>query len=194
MLVSNALDELFCQKIHESIPSRSPAILTIFNNDAFGHDSYLELRYPPDDSIAHLYFCGNGVDKLQTDALMEGLKNHRSAVEMPSLKDILDSSNLFPYINTARISGKKLDYILEILDDCQRIHFKHDSLGRDGNIVTLKSFWGEGAEFAYWMTATDSHTRVEELVWLLSDYLPRPARDSLQGQLSPDRIEFLRKL
>ena len=194
MIAMSEHDKLFCQWLHNAIPDRAPTVLTLFNNSAFEHDSYLELRYRIEDPIAHLYFCGNGLDKVRNDDFFHFVtKNHR-VPQYTDIQSLLDSCNPYCYLSSARICDEKLSYILSILYECQGTHLEQNTLGRDGNFVTLKSFWYSGAEFSYWVSPKNVNTRIEELVWLLADYLPRPARNALQPILQAETLQILQHL
>ena len=176
----DSLDERYCRKVHEAILDDAPVILTLFNDDAFQRDAYLELCYQPERGYADLYFCGIGPQQL-----LERWERYRAAHDGPSedVDTFLQNLNLMYSVGHARIDGVVLAHILHVLDACQGVRFERPVCGRDGNTVTLKSFWRSGAEFRYWYAPADSGTQIAEVVWLLADYLPRPARTSLQDAL-----------
>lgn len=184
------MDELYCQKIHEAIPDTAPVILTLFNKDAFQDSTYLEVRYLQERGYATLYFCPVSPHRLQM--------NQFSIIEAAGYPAVpfsqyLENLEFAAFLCCARISGKELCYILDVLDACQNIQFHRPLCGRDGNFVTLKSHWGAGATFCYYCTPVGSHTEIAEVVWLLADYLPRPARNSLQFGLSDRDVYNLRQ-
>lgn len=114
---------------------------------------------------------------------------------LQSLSAYWQQLDLSPALHHVRITGETLSYILEVLDTCQGIHFVQESLGRDGCRVAVKSFWKDGAEFVYWAYPKGLTVRIADVVWLLADYLPRPARDSLQNSLPPEDVcRLLKKL
>lgn len=176
----NDLDALYCQKVHEAILDDAPVILTLFNDDAFQQDAYLELRYQPERGHADLYFYGIGLQQILNQAV------RRRAVSGDSPQNFdtfLQNLNLLYAVHHVRIAGAELTHILHVLEASQGVHFEHSVCGRDGNMVTLKSFWKAGASFHYWCAPVGSGTQIAEVVWLLADYLPRPARTSLQDAL-----------
>ena len=189
----NKDDELFCQWLHNAIPRNDLAVLTLFNNDAFGRDSYLELRYRPEDAIANLYFCGNGIDKVRQDHFLYTVTQNHEVPHYTNRLEFLDQSNPLCYLDSVRIRGEKLSYIFEILYECHGMHVDQTASGRDGNFVTLKIFWPVTAEFCYWVSPQNITFRIRELVWLLANTLPRPARDSLQSCLTPEETRQLQK-
>lgn len=176
----DSLDERYCRKVHEVILDDAPVILTLFNNDAFQQDAYLELCYQPERGYADLYFCSIGPQQL-----LERWAWYRAAHGEPAedMDTFSQNLNLLYAVSHMRIDGVVLAHILHVLDACQGVRFKRPVCGRDGNTVTLKSFWKSGAEFHYWCAPVGSGTQIAEVVWLLADYLPRPARTSLQAAL-----------
>lgn len=186
--VTDPLDNIYCQKVHDAICDAAPCILTIFCNDAFQNDSYLELRYQPERGYADLYFCGIGLHQIDQNRTLRALKN---GSVLQSLSAYWQQLDLSPALHHVRITGETLSYVLEVLDGCQGIHSVQESLGRDGCWITIKSFWKDGAEFVYWAYPKGLMVRIADVVWLLADYLPRPARDSLQNGLSPEDIHRL---
>lgn len=184
------LDALYCQKVQEAIHDPAPCILSIFCNDSFENDAYLELRYQPARGYADLYFCGISLHQIIS------IQTRRALVQKSTpctLDDLLQKLDLTFSVNHARICSQSLSYILAILDDCQGVHSTDQSFGRDGCWVTVKSFWKDGAEFNYWVRPKGPAAKIAGAVWLLADYLPRPARDSLQSCLSSDEVCQLQK-
>ena len=188
--VTDRLDDLYCQKVHDAICDSAPCILTIFCNDAFQDDSYLELRYQPGRSYASLYFCGISIHQIDQNRILHAMK---TGLQPQSLSAYWQQLDLSPALHHVRITGEALSYLLEVLDSCQGIHSVQQSSGRDGCRVTAKSFWKNGAEFSYWMKPTGLTAKIADVVWLLADYLPRPARDSLQSCLSTEEARRLQE-
>lgn len=188
-------DKCFCEWLHDAIPNRAPVVLTLFNNDSFERDSYLELRYCAGDPIAHLFFCGNGISKLRNDAFFGSSTQNCSAFPSADTQAMLNSLNPFSYLHHARICGEKLSYLVRILCACQNLLLNQSTFPhRDGNIVTLKGFWPSEFEATYWTSPQDFNTRIEELVWILADFLPLPAREALQPVLPAETVRKLRAL
>lgn len=188
----NKDDELFCQWLHTAIPRNDLVVLTLFNN-AFGRDSYLELRYRPEDAIANLYFCGNGIDKVRQDHFLYSVTQNHEVPHYTNRLEFLDQSNPLCYLDSVRICGEKLSYIFKILYECHGMHVDQTAFGRDGNFVTLKIFWPVTADCCYWVSPKNITFRIRELVWLLADTLPRPARDSLQSCLNLEETRQLQE-
>lgn len=185
------MDVLYCQKVQEAIVDSAPSILTIFSNDAFEHDSYLELRYQPERGYADLYFCGISQHQIEQNRALRARKSH---IVPPSMTDYWQQLDLAPALHHVRICGETLQYILRCLD-ARQVDFTVPvgSGVRDGCIVTVQSFWKQGFAVCFWVAPGKCSQPLAEVIWLLADYLPRPARDSLQNCLAPVDAQNLRK-
>lgn len=177
------LDILYCQKVLEAIMDSAPCILTIFSNDAFQNDAYLELRYLPERGYADLYFCGISLHQIDQNRTRRAMKN---GTMPPPLTAYWQQLDLAPALHHVRICGETLQHILCCLDNCQEVSTALVYSVRDGCIVTVQSFWKQGFAAQFWSAPGRCSQPLAEVVWLLADYLPRPARDSLQRCLSTE--------
>lgn len=176
------MDVLYCQKVQEAIVDSAPCILSIFCNDAFQNDAYLELHYLQERGYADLYFCGISLHQIDQNRTRRAMKN---GITPPPLTAYWQQLDLAPALHHVRICGETLQHLLCCLDNCPAVPTAPSQGVRDGCIVTIQSFWKQGFSVRFWVAPGRCSQPLAEVVWLLADYLSRPARDSLQSCLSP---------
>ena len=184
----------YFEEMHRAMSAQknnSSLLLTVKVQDLGGADAYLELRQSP-NGRARVFYSTMGRRNLNFQLFRKGWQLcHNASGEMTGqfptrAENLLDSADFSACIRDDTLDAGRTEIILrELRRAAGTSRSCLPQSAREGAMITVESFVGQGGEWNYWSTRAADCLPIAAILCWLGDFLAGTERRTLQSSPKP---------